>query len=198
MNYYKASYFKVNYWNYIESSSFIVYISFLTIRILNGFAKDPTFVEIVLSMFLMVAGFFKVLSFMRIYEQFGFLVQMVFLTIEELVGFTLFFIMWICFFAICFITLQVDFSGITDYPGVHQNIVAFIEVYQSSIGNIKVPNYESAISVYGTGGETTVLMKIIWFLWILNQFINLIILLNFLIALISEVYANVMEKQQVI
>ena len=33
-------------------------------------------------------------------------------------------------------------------------------------------------------------------LWILNQFINLIIMLNFLIALISEVYASVMEKQQ--
>ena len=34
----------------------------------------------------------------------------------------------------------------------------------------------------------------IWVLWFANQFLNLIILLNFLIAIISQSYDNVMSK----
>ena len=41
-------------------------------------------------------------------------------------------------------------------------------------------------------------MTLIWIFWIINQYINLIILLNFLIALVSEIYAAVMEKQEIV
>lgn len=35
---------------------------------------------------------------------------------------------------------------------------------------------------------------IIWFVWLLNQLLILIVLLNFLIAVISQSYENVMNK----
>mgnify|MGYP006099326073 CR=1 FL=1 len=35
----------------------------------------------------------------------------------------------------------------------------------------------------------------IWFVWLINQYVVLIILLNFLIAIISQSYDNVMSKQ---
>ena len=42
-----------------------------------------------------------------------------------------------------------------------------------------------------------VIVYIIWFLWLMNQIIVLVVLLNFVIALISEAYENVMSKEQV-
>ena len=151
MQYYRTEYFKESFWNIIESFSFFIYLSFVIIRMTHGFASDMTFEETLLSLILMVAGFFKVLSFMRIYEKFGFLVQMVFMTISELMQFYLFFIMWIAFFTICFITLQIDFSKYLDYPEVHEKIVAFLEVYQWSIGNSRAPNYKHVFEVEGKG-----------------------------------------------
>ena len=41
-------------------------------------------------------------------------------------------------------------------------------------------------------------MVLIWGFWIINQYMNLIILLNFLIALVSEIYAAVMAKQETV
>lgn len=42
------------------------------------------------------------------------------------------------------------------------------------------------------------LITLIWVVWLVNQFINLIILLNFLIAVISQVYDNVVADQKLL
>mmetsp|Transcript_8619 Transcript_8619/g.14572 ORF Transcript_8619/g.14572 Transcript_8619/m.14572 type:complete len:89 (-) Transcript_8619:259-525(-) len=40
-----------------------------------------------------------------------------------------------------------------------------------------------------------ILISIVWVMWCLNQFVNLVILLNFLIAVISQVYEKVISQQ---
>lgn len=52
--------------------------------------------------------FIKILYFVRIYEEYGFLVQMVQLCIEELKPFLWALIFSIFFFAICFYVLAID------------------------------------------------------------------------------------------
>jgi len=40
------------------------------------------------------------------------------------------------------------------------------------------------------------MINLIWLVWLGNQFVNLIILLNFLIAVISQTYEKVISQQQ--
>ena len=39
-----------------------------------------------------------------------------------------------------------------------------------------------------------ILVTLIWGFWLINQYMNMIILLNFLIAIISDSYADVMSR----
>ena len=41
------------------------------------------------------------------------------------------------------------------------------------------------------------MISLIWLMWISHQFLILIVLLNFLIAIISQSYENVMSKQEI-
>ena len=67
-----------------------------------------------------------------------------------------------------------------------------IQTYRNSIGDISTPSYNNWIeNDVITETQLYYLMSLIWFFWIMNQMITLIILLNFLIAVISDSYANV-------
>ena len=66
---------------------------------------------------------------------------MVFMTISEVIPFTLFFILWIIFFTVVYITLKVDFSGIDDYPQIPETVVAVFNTYRTSIGDLQAPSY---------------------------------------------------------
>ena len=52
--------------------------------------------------------FLKIMFFLRIFEQYGFLVAMVFLTLLDLIPFIAGFIISIVFFALCFHVLGAD------------------------------------------------------------------------------------------
>jgi hypothetical protein len=39
-----------------------------------------------------------------------------------------------------------------------------------------------------------VMISLIWFVWVAHQFVILILLLNFLIAIVSQSYENVMQQ----
>lgn len=58
-------------------------------------------------------------------------------------------------------------------------------VWENSIGNINPPTFVK-------GGEKNIFL--IYLVWYVNQFYVLIILLNFLIAVISQSYENVMNR----
>lgn len=45
--------------------------------------------------------------------------------------------------------------------------------------------------------EGTVMVTIIWSVWVLHQLIILVVMLNFLIAIISESYESVMSKSEI-
>jgi hypothetical protein len=47
-----------------------------------------------------------------------------------------------------------------------------------------------------TSKERNFMIGYIWFQWLLNLVVNLIILLNFLIAVISQTYDQVISQQQ--
>jgi hypothetical protein len=77
-----------------------------------------------------------------------------------------------------------------DYDGLGFKMRAFLQMYRNSIGDIAPPKYDlyldSELNITST--ENTLMITIIWIVWFLNQVFILIILLNFLIAIISQSY----------
>ena len=65
-------------------------------------------------------------------------------------------------------------------------------VWENSIGNINDPD-DSSFASDASSSQT----YLIWAVWVLNQFIIVIILLNFLIAVISQSYENVMSSKTI-
>jgi hypothetical protein len=72
-----------------------------------------------------------------------------------------------------------------------------IQSFENGIGNISPPTLEYWIPDNGADPSFSAQFIIfeIYGVWIMNQFILLIVLLNFVIAVLSEVYTDVTENQ---
>lgn len=72
-------------------------------------------------------------------------------------------------------------------------------VWENSIGNINNPPGASFHNDHDKSKGMRELPDIylMWFIWYMNQFIIVIILLNFLIAVISQSYENVMNSKSI-
>ena len=123
------------------------------------------------------------------------------ISIIQVFPFVIFFIMWVTLFTVCYQTLKVEISSAEeDYPNVFTFMQYFLMTYRNSIGDISAPGYsnwmEKSSDVTSELIEKHAAISFIWLVWLANQFVNLIILLNFLIAVISQVYDNVVAMQK--
>lgn len=114
--------------------------------------------------------------------------------------FALFFYGWILMFSLLFQILGMQVppndDNESDYKNVNVFMVYFLQTYRNSIGDIAAPDYSfwTARGTQSTGDwySSRFMIFLIWFFWFANQFFVLIILLNFLIAIISQKYEQVM------
>ena len=85
-----------------------------------------------------------------------------------------------------------------DYGDINLVAAYFIYAYRNAIGDVQTPGYNYWLT--GTQEHpyiNWIIILIIWIFWLANQIINLVILLNFLIALISESYAKIMSESTI-
>jgi len=90
------------------------------------------------------------------------------------------------------------------YTHLNQFWGYFFLIWENSIGNINPPTYAFWTDRLNSKGNlkledyqehgTYLIIYIIWFMWLANQILILIVLLNFLIAVISQSYENVMNS----
>jgi len=99
-------------------------------------------------------------------------------------------------FARFFSILGID-SEADEYSGLFLFGRYFLGVYENSLGNISTPGY----TIWDPSKKdnknlfNSIILVVIWVIWFLNQWFIFMILLNFIIALISQSYDDVMEKQ---
>ena len=118
--------------------------------------------------------------------------------------------LWIIMFSVTFQNLQINFSD-DDYPSLGAIFKILLQAYRNSTGDISAPGYAVWIPksdkdylLMGITNSTVENIKrrtiicLIWIMWLYNQFLNLIILLNFLIAVISQVYDTVVATQNLV
>jgi hypothetical protein len=84
----------------------LLYVPFMVLFYPRAQHKDidyeTGFVLKLLEILILVCVFNKLLYFLRIFEQFGFLVQMVAKTCVRTIPFSVFFVLWIFFFTFAF------------------------------------------------------------------------------------------------
>jgi hypothetical protein len=104
-------------------------------------------------------------------------------TIKELVSFLSFMMITIVYFAFSTHIFGASYDS-SDYVGVNSFVVILIQTFRNSIGDINPPLYDNW-SEKSPSFENNSIIACIWFQWLMTLGVNLIILLNFLIAVIS-------------
>jgi hypothetical protein len=139
---------------------------------------------------LVVTGFLKLLGNVQIYEDFSFLIKMMQLVAVELIPFGVLFFSMIIMFSFALAALNVPLY-ITeeeyDYDGLNTGALTyFLFVLRTALGDFQVGTFKIM---------QTSTLYVTWLFWIFLVIINTVIFLNFCIAVISDVYEQVMQTR---
>jgi hypothetical protein len=208
-------------WNFFDVLHFLIYEIYFFIRIAGGktyfvlpkkinddvidrAVLDSKMWWVAIHSLLVMLITFKLMFFMRVSENFSNLVKLVTNVMYQILPFTIFLMMWMVVNTILY-----DISGIAifdkednDYHQLTYSVALILQNFRNSVGDITTPTY-----YYWTDPEVDNGGKLIWsqfaivtwawVLFLLNSFFILIVLLNFLIAIISQAYDEVMTKEEI-
>ena len=149
-----------------------------------------------LTIFIITMAAFKLMFYLKIYESFGMLVTLVTKSISDTQTFNIYLMAWMFYFCQFYKISGVVFDD-GDYPEVGSMFVNILQTYRNSIGDIAAPTYplwEDFIAKDNVW-QGKFMIFVIWTFWFIHQYLILIILLNFLIAIISGSYEDVMSQE---
>lgn len=151
---------------------------------------------VALNSILLLQTALKFMFFARTNQTFGLLVTLVLQTLRDFVAFLIFYLSWVCMISLLFLVSGVQAPDLEDYPDMPKYAAYWIQVFRNSVGDLGKPRYGLWSSKMETdAGYARGLIAYGWILWHFNIIFMLIVLLNFLIAIISTSYESVMTKQ---
>jgi len=112
--------------------------------------------------------------------------------IREVIPILTYFVLFTAFFAFQLFILNSNVAEVEEYSQLPIFLGYFFISWGNGIGNIVNPSYKK----FGETGLDTAILLAIYAIWLLNQLINLVIFLNFVIAVISDVYETVMDQKK--
>ncbi|CDW91093.1 wd-40 repeat protein [Stylonychia lemnae] len=174
----KSSYFSDG-WNYFD---FFHIISFATFCIMEFTVNDKVNL-ILIEILVIILSFMKLFFFLRIYDGFSFLVQMMAGVFKDIKYFISFFLIMILQFGMILLVLF-KAEEIDEYNGVN-GMAYFLMAFRISSGDFQLDNYQN---------QGSLLVIVSWIIWISAVFTLNIVFMNFIIAVISESYERVMQK----
>ena len=128
-----------------------------------------------LEVLIVVLSFLKIFELLRVTEQFGKNINLFFKSLYDMRWYMLFFIAWILQFSILYEILGIKIHG---WKLIYNS-------WEIGIGGGNTP------TLVNTEPFLLVLLNIIW---VLNQFFLVVVMLNFLIALLSQSYEESMNN----
>ncbi|CDW87224.1 wd-40 repeat protein [Stylonychia lemnae] len=166
-------------WNFFDFSLITAFTAFC----IFDFISDNQDNLILIKILVIVLTFMKLFFFLRIFDGFSFLVQMMGGVFKDLKYFLIFFIIFILQFGMIFLVLfkakQVD-----EYNGVNK-LSYFLMAFRISSGDFQLEDYHN---------QDDGIVIFTWIIWIIAVLILNIVFMNFIIAVISESYERVMQK----
>ena len=123
-----------DFWNLVDfTQGFVFAIS----TVLTFYTQEDRYVlEMTLNLISLFQAFAKGLSFVRLSDDFGFLVRMIGITITELTPFIMFFFLYSTFFSVAFMILKIDTE---EYDRLDTNFAYFMYGFRNSIGDLHQP-----------------------------------------------------------
>ena len=159
--------------------------------------------RILICIFELILSLIKLNYYLKVFPDFGKLVQLVYKVIQDILTFMLMFIIYVLLFTLMTYSFETvldpeDGDDYPMYPGVTKFLSAFLQTWRNSVGDIALPSYPYWTALFkGDDYAQTIpagsMILLIWIQWFVNQYINMIIMLNFLIAIISQSYEEVMS-----
>ena len=164
-----------DFWNIHELiflSSYFIYVP--TSYILT---PDRYFFKVLLSI-IVFSTLIKLLGYMRIFDDFGFLVQMITQAIRDSKNFVLFFLIILSSFAVqmSFLTTGIEFFGIGQ-------AMYLIDVIRSVLADPQLIALQTDYEV------------LFWIVWLLLVFIGQLVLMNFIVAVMADSYKKCMDTR---
>ena len=125
-----ADYF-FDFWNFVDFTQSLVFLITVCLRFMT---EDDQYLvgRMILNLISLFQAFSKGLYFVRLSDDFGFLVKMIGLTITELMPFMLFFFLYTTFFSVAFMITSIDTEK---YPRLNKDVGYFILGLRNSIGD---------------------------------------------------------------
>ena len=93
--------------------------------------------------------------------------------------------------------MQTEVDGNEDYPGLTVLLKSVIQKFRISVGDVSVDKYDKWENTDPTKSPeiaSQIAIAIIWFFWFMNIYFMLIIMLNLLIAQVSQIFEKVMTQ----
>lgn len=117
---------------------------------------------------------------------------------EAVLPFFVIYVFWVAFFAIMSNILGANDSRANGYTDMPLFIGFFLNTFENSIGNINPPSISTLVKKEGKSISVLdrIVIYLIYFYWWLAQIVLLMVLLNFVIALISQYYEDVMNSAE--
>ena len=105
----------------------------------------------------------------------------------KLVPYIIFYFGFVCFFAITFMTLGTEIDDeVAAAKGISHAETMFIQVFRSSVGELATPGYLKLTAQDSKIANFNICL--IWLVWLFSVFFMIVIMVNFLIAVISDKY----------
>ena len=136
-------------------------------------------------------AFLKFLFFIRVYEKYGFLVQMIIFCVIDLIPFILFYVSGLCVFSICYVVLNMEIDPeVQDAQALNYFAKMILQTFRTSIGELSMPIYTNILEEENSY-MSIVNIILIWFIWGIQTFFMLVVMTNFIIAMITSTFERV-------
>lgn len=161
-------------WNKIDLTMTITFFTILGLRINNNFlpgSETPTdslyIFKSILNALMLISIYTKLLFFLRMYEQYGKMIQLLWQCILDLRPFLLFFVTLIILVSLVLIVNQVTYDS-QDYPYLPNFWIVFLQTYRNSIGDLSPPDYSYWTDDKKISSGEKIIITLIWLVWLLN------------------------------
>ena len=154
-----------------------------------------------LKLFILFLSMIRMMSLIRIYEDFGFLVQMIIECVKELIPFLTVFILILILFTLSQIVINMNphaDSLVAGAQGLTFSEKMFLGTFLISVGNLTRISYEPLLLKGYSPFAKWLNVQAANFFWFFECFVLLVLALNFLISVIFNTYMLVKPSQALI
>lgn len=184
-------------WNLIDFSQIMVFIILSVLRYRGLDNKLLYYSQIKLLNILL--AFFKLLFFVRIFNEYGYLVQLIIYCVKDLIPFLTSYITLLFVFTICYIVVKLEVDPEVKVAGLNDFFRTLLETFRCAIGELALPGYNNLMAKQD-GLKVTmkphtiyrdINVYLIWFIFFIQTYFMQILMLNFMIAVIMSTHERV-------